>query len=390
MLNKLTFDAPAFTPASPPAPESSGRPKLRPHLGMPPLEPAPPLSHFEFWPARLFYLPVWIWVAWLSLRHGSVRMPLVANPHFPAGGLFGESKADILDLVPGTARDWVAPYICMVRGTGDPEADADAALAALSAADLALPVVAKPDLGCRGAGVRPVHSRAELVAYLAAFPVGERLLLQRLIDVEGEAGVFYVRLPGEEKGQILSLTLKYFPHVIGNGISTLGELIAADPRAGKVEHLYRARHADRLHTVLPKGEAFRLAFAGSHSRGAIFRDGTHLVTEAMRARFDAVASAIPEFWFGRFDVRFAEFEAFKCGEGFTILEANGAGAEATHIWDSRVRLSDAYRSLFRQFSLLWEVGARNRKRGFHPESLGTFLARWRHEKRITSAYPPTA
>ena len=307
MLNSPTLAQIAPLPASAPA--------VRPYLGMPELEPAPALSHFEFWPARLFYLPVWAWVGWLSLRHGGVRLPLIANPRLPAGGLYGESKTDILDSVRGATRAWVAPYISLVRGAGDPCREAEAAVQVLGRAGLALPVVAKPDLGCRGAGVRPVRTLSELADYLAAFPVGERLLLQRLIDVEGEAGVFYVRLPGEARGEILSLTLKYFPHVIGDGTSTLGELIASDPRAGQVAHLYRERHADRLDTIVPRGEAIRLAFAGSHSRGAIFRDGTHLVTEAMRARFDEIASAIPEFWFGRFDVRFAEFEALQRGDG---------------------------------------------------------------------------
>jgi hypothetical protein len=150
------------------------------------------------------------------------------------------------------------------------------------------------------------------------------------------------------------------------------------------------RHADRLGEVLEAGRPFRLAFAGSHSRGAIFRDGTYLVTEALRARIDGIARAIPEFWFGRFDLRFADIEALRRGEGFTIVECNGAGAEATHIWDARVRLRDAYRTLFRQFALLWKIGARNRRRGFRPESWRAFLGRWRHERRVSVRYPPTA
>jgi hypothetical protein len=78
------------------------------------------------------------------------------------------------------------------------------------------------------------------------------------------------------------------------------------------------------------------------------------------------------------------------GEGFTIVECNGAGAEATHIWDARVRLIDAYRTLFKQFALLWKIGARNRGRGHKPESWTRFLERWRHEKTISGRYPPTA
>lgn len=351
---------------------------------MPPLEPAPPLSRFEFWSPRLFYLPVWLWVIALAIRWRGVRLPLIANPGFPAGGLVGESKSAVLDRVAGPARAWIADYVVIEAG------DAAAAEAALADAGLALPVVAKPDLGCRGAGVRPVRDRAELAAYLGAFPPGQKLILQRLIDVEGEAGVFYVRPPGEARGRIFSLTLKYFPRVTGDGRRTLRQLIADDPRAGQVPHLYLPRHRDRLDEMVPAGATVRLAFAGSHSRGAIFRDGGAFVTEAMRARFDAIADGIPGFCFGRFDVRFADFEAFRRGEGFTILECNGAGAEATHIWDSRMRLRDAYATLFRQFALLWRIGAANRARGHRPESWRCFLRRWLDERRLVAVYPPTA
>jgi hypothetical protein len=360
-----------------------------PHAGMPPIGGGPALSPFEFWSPKLFYLPVWAWVILLSIRHGGVRLPLLANPLFPAGGLYGESKSQILDQIGGPARDWVAPYVVVTR-TPDLAADMRKAQSQAQEAGLHLPLVAKPDLGCRGAGVRPVRSLAELEDYLAGFPEGERLLLQRMVDQEGEAGIFYVRVPGEERGEIFSLTLKYFPYVIGDGRSSLEALIMADPRAGQLSHLYLPRHHDQLQSVLEPGRPFRLAFAGSHSRGAIFRDGTHLVTEQLRARIDSIARSIPEFWFGRFDVRFGDIEDVQRGEGFTIVECNGAGAEATHIWDARVRLIDAYRTLFKQFALLWKIGARNRGRGHKPESWTRFLERWRHEKTISGRYPPTA
>lgn len=357
---------------------------------MPPLAPAPALSFFEFWPAWLFYLPVWAWVAWLSLRHRGVRLPLVANPLFPAGGLFGEVKSDILDQLRGDAERWVARYVKIARGDGAPDRVAEAAIARAHAEGLAFPLVAKPELGCRGAGVRPVRDLAELTAYVAGFPHGEAFLLQTLVDAEGEAGVFYVREPGAARGEIISLTLKYFPYVIGDGRQTLEQLIRADPRAGCLSHLYLGRHAARLGDVLAPGEPFRLAFAGSHSRGAIFRDGAPLVTEAMRERFDRIARAVPEFWFGRFDIRFADFADVQNGEGFTIVECNGAGSESTHIWDSRTTLRAAYGALFRQYTLLWQIGAANRARGFRPEGWGAFLARRRRELDATPAYPATA
>ncbi|QXQ07748.1 hypothetical protein KX816_07015 [Sphingosinicellaceae bacterium] len=368
----------------------SATPSPVPHRGMPPLAPAPVLSFFEFWPAWLFYLPVWLWIGWLSLRHRGIRLPLVANPLFPAGGLFGEVKSDILDQLGGDAQRWVARYVTVARGTGPAASVADAAIASARAAGLDFPLVAKPELGCRGAGVRPVKDLAELTVYAAGFPHGEAFLLQTLVDVEGEAGVFYVREPGQPRGEIISLTLKYFPYVTGDGKRTLEQLIRDDPRAGRLSHLYLGRHARRLTEIFAAGEPFRLAFAGSHSRGAIFRDGTPMITEAMRARFDAIAAQVPEFWFGRFDVRFADFSALQRGEDFTIVECNGAGSESTHIWDSRTTLRAAYSALFRQYALLWRIGAANRARGFRPEAWSVFLARRRRELDATPAYPATA
>src|SRR3546814_11492466 len=71
---------------------------------------------------------------------------------------------------------------------------------------------------------------------------------------------------------------------------------------------------------------------------------------------------MPEFYFGRFDVRFRSVEALGRGEDFQILEVNGASAEAIHIWDPEHTVRETYRVLFEQFRLLSEIGAGNRDR----------------------------
>jgi hypothetical protein len=356
---------------------------------MPPLEEAPVLSRFEFWPASAFYLPLWPWIAWLAVRHRGLRLPLLANPGIPAGGLVGEAKSQVFAALGGAERATLAPYTTLDRA-GAAISQLPAAEAAMALAGLSYPIVAKPDLGCRGAGVRPVRNAAELLAYLEGFPAGERLILQQLVDAEGEAGVFYVRRPGDRHGRIVSLTLKYFPHVTGDGEATIAQLIRRDPRAGRVPHLYLPRFADRLDQVPEPGERLRLVFAGNHCRGAIFRDGGAYVTEALTRRFDRIADCIDGFHFGRFDIRFADFAALRRGCGFTIIELNGAGAEATHIWDSRMTLRGAWAALMRQYALLFEIGAANRRRGHRAESLWRLLRRWRREKRAVARYPATA
>ena len=365
----------------------------RPHQGMPPFaQDGKPLSFFEFWPMWAFYPPVMLYAGWLMLRHRGALLPTAANPSFPGGGFFGESKAAILDLAMQHVPEWVAPFVRIARPVAPgPGVDAEcaAALATLARAGLTLPVVAKPDLGCRGAGVKLVRSPADLRAYLEAFPHDATLLLQRLVPFEGEAGIFYCRRPAEQRGRIISVTLKYFPYVTGDGVHTLRELILADSRAGALSHLYLRRHTARLEAVPAAGEAIRLAFAGSHSRGAIFRNGTHLVTPQMEARFDAIAQSLPEFHFGRFDVRFEDFAQVQQGQAFTIVEINGAGAESTHIWDRSTGLLQAWRDLMRQYRWLFEIGAANRQRGFAPMTLAAFLRDYRREKFLTPQYPAT-
>jgi len=383
----------AMPPAPPDLPLARKDAEIQPHRGMPPFTTeGPALSYFEFWPMWAFYPPILLYAAWLMLRYRGALLPTVANPSFPGGGFFGESKAEILALAVQHVPDWVAPFIRLQRPdpqTGDAASECKRALAALASANLSLPVVAKPDLGCRGAGVKLVRTSADLQAYIAAFPHGAAYLLQRLVPHEGEAGIFYCRRPGELHGRIVSVTLKYFPHVTGDGHRSLRALILADPRAGRLSHLYLQRHSERLDTVPRAGESIRLAFAGSHSRGAIFRNGTHLVTPDMEARFDAIAQAMPEFHFGRFDVRFEDFEHVRRGEGFTILEVNGAGAESTHIWDRRTGLLQAWRDLMQQYRWLFEIGAANRARGFQPMRLAAFLRDYRREKLLTPQYPAT-
>ena len=385
-------------PASDPVPGSQHTPRVTTpagtaHSGMPPLDQSgAPLSFFEFWPMWAFYPPVLLYAGWLMLRYRGILLPTVANPSFPGGGFFGESKAQILSLAMRHIPQWVAPFVRVERpdpATANSQAETDAALALLRDNGIGLPVVAKPDLGCRGAGVKLVRTPADLRAYLEAFPTGAGLLLQQLVPFEGEAGIFYVRRPGQSHGRIVSITLKYFPHVMGDGRRTLRQLIMDDPRAGRLAHLYLPRHTAHLDDVVPSGQAVRLAFAGSHSRGAIFRNGTHLVTAPMETCFDDIAQRLPEFQFGRFDVRFEDFSELQQGRGFTIVEINGAGAESTHIWDRRTGLLQAWRDLMRQYRWLFEIGHANRARGFQPMGLREFIRDYRREKFLTPRYPAT-
>jgi hypothetical protein len=341
------------------------------------------MSPFEFLPGWVVYGPVVLqWIA-LGLRHGNFSLPTVANPNITTGGLCGESKTAILDLVQGPTRSLVAPYTTLLTG----DADGRAARSAMRRVGLTLPLVIKPDIGCNGTGVRLVETEAALDAALADFPRGVRLVLQRLVPWEGEAGIFYVRRPGEASGHISSLTLKAPPVVTGNGISTLRALIVADPRHGKLQHLYLSRLGARLDDVPARGERVRLVFAGNHCKGSMFRNGAAEITPALTARIEAIARSMPEFYFGRIDVRFASLQGLREGRDVSIIEINGVGSEATHIWDPETSLREMFAAQFRHYRAAFEIGRENRRRGFKPSGVWAMWRDWRNQRRLMASYP---
>jgi membrane protein DedA with SNARE-associated domain len=367
----------------------------RSHRGMPALNwLRRGVAFAERIPVPLFYIPIGAQWLWLGLRHRSLTLPTAADPLIEAGGMWGESKSACLRLAGPGARDWIAPFTA-VRCSGEPEADLAQALAALDAAGLSFPIVVKPDIGWRGFGVRLVQDAAALADYVGSYPRGESIVLQRLVPWDGEAGIHYVRRPGEQEGRIFSLTFRYYPHVIGNGTSTLRELILCDERAAwkadthlgtDPKHLGAATTMD-LERVPAAGEVVRLAFIGSNRVGGLYHDAAQHITPMLTRRIDEISKDIPEFWFGRFDVRFESIEKLEQGEGLTIIEINGIGGESIDVWDPSMKLADVYRRLFRQQATLFAIGASNRARGFRPQSAWGFLRCAVRQQWLIRRYP---
>jgi hypothetical protein len=341
------------------------------------------VSPFEFLPGWVTYGPVVLqWIV-LGLRFGDFSLPTAANPHIATGGLCGESKTAILDLVEGPARAVIAPYSTLITGSSDVQA----AHEAMAASGLALPIVIKPDIGCNGTGVRLVETEAVLATALASFPRGVKLVLQRLIPFEGEAGIFYIRRPQDSAGHISSLTLKHAPMVTGDGVSSLRALITSDPRHGKLQRLYLSRLAHRLEEVPARGARVRLVFAGNHCKGSIFRNGAAEITPALATRIDAIARAMPDFHFGRIDVRYRSLHGLREGEDFSIIEINGVGSEATHIWDPDTTLREVFSAQFRHYRAAFEIGRDMRRRGARPSGARTMLRDWLNQRRLMASYP---
>jgi membrane protein DedA with SNARE-associated domain len=314
-------------------------------------------TRWEFWPSWLAYLPVVPYLLWLALKHRSLTVFTAANPGIPSGGFVGESKSAILSHLPHV------PEFQVVQSGGS-----------VNIAEF--PVVLKPDVGERGTGVAIARTPVDVRDYLAK--ARTPTIVQKYVGGL-EFGVFYVRRPGEATGRIFSITEKRFPEVVGDGRSTLRDLVLRDRRAARIANIYLQRDPDRVPAT---GERVPLVEIGSHCRGAVFLDGGRHETQELSAAIDVVAQCHPGFYFGRFDLRAPSLADFQAGR-FHVLELNGVSAEATHIYDPAVSIWEAYRVLFRQWRIAFEIGTANRATGARPLTIAEFAGIVRRRRMPT-------
>jgi membrane protein DedA with SNARE-associated domain len=284
-------------------------------------------------PRGLFCLPIMLnWIG-LALRYSSLTLPTIANPRHHTGGLWGDSKSDYLLDVAANERQWIADFVTVTRSTGTRTLynDLERARQVLRAAGLAFPLIAKPDIGSRGAC--RLEDATELREYLRGFPKGEKLILQRFVPHAGEATALYARLPGTSRGRLLSLTL-------GDG-----------------EH---------------------------------YRDGRRHITPELEARLDAIARSMREFHFGRFDLRFASVDALMQGEDFSIIEISGISGAFDRAWDPAMPLAEIYRRLVDRQRIMFLIGEKNRARGFEPVGSADVLKSFVRHSQLSRRYPVSA
>lgn len=209
--------------------------------------------------------------------------------------------------------------------------------------------------------MRLVSTLDEAATYLNQMK--RRVLIQPYHAGPFEAGVFYYRFPGWPRGRILTITDKHFPLVIGDGVSTIEDLVWSHKRYRMQAKVFLGRLGERRHLVPARDERTRLAIAGNHAQGTMFKDGRSLLTPALEARIDEIARQFDGFFVGRFDVRYRNRAEFMSGQDLAIVELNGATAECTNVYDPDASLWSAYRQLFKQWSLVFAIGAANRRAG---------------------------
>ncbi len=334
------------------------------------------LLHWEYWSFNTIYIPIgFIWVG-LCVRARSFFFFSAANPSILNGGFLMESKKAIYDIMPAP----LYPKTIYVKaGTAH-----SAILEKLALKQFIYPLIAKPDVGGRGRGVKKITDQQSLLAYA----VNSKLdfLVQEFVPFKNEVGIFYYRYPGEAHGHLSGIVRKEFLAVTGDGTATIRELCAREMRyLLQIPELDKQLGSD-MEMILPAGVHRELVPYGNHVRGAKFLDDSALIDQRLTTMIDQVCKQVENFYYGRLDIRYNTLEELKEGKNFSVIEVNGAGSEPTHMYDPRHSLFFAWKEIIRHWVILWRISRLNHKNGIpymkHSEGVDMFRENKKHEKRM--------
>jgi len=310
------------------------------------------LRSWEYWPFGILQAPALLYWLFLAVRARSLFYFSASNPGILSGGMMGESKSEVLDLVPAEVK----PKTILIKIPST----ASGVVEQMKSHGLSFPVIFKPDVGERGWMVRRINSVNDIEQYLGEIRIN--FIIQELVDLPLEFGVFFVHFPDKPKGKVTSVTMKRFLSVTGDGRSTLGELILSVDRAKLQWDVLKIRYKDELDLILPKGESKELVSIGNHCLGTTFLNANHLITPKLHESFNRIGREIKGFYFGRFDLRCASFEDLENGN-IKIVELNGCGAEPAHIYHPGASFWKALITLFGHVHNMYRISVINHSMG---------------------------
>ena len=308
--------------------------------------------NWELWPFKLRYFlisPVWLLYC---LRSGSFWFFSSSNPTITFGGFEGEGKKEMYDLLP---KEFYPKTIYI-----NPKENFENVKSIIGQNGFAYPFVVKPDVGMKGLLFRKIDNEKALQTYHEKNPV--EYIVQELVEYPLEVSVFYYRFPNEEKGVISGFIQKDLMVVIGDGKSTLWQLILEHAKAKHRPEEMRIKHVENLEKIIPAGEKYILTYAANLNRGATFSNLEKHIDDNLLKLFDDISHRA-KFYYGRYDIKCNSIEDLKQGENFTILEFNGSGAEPNHVYQLGYSLFAAYKVFLHHWNVLYKISKYNKQHG---------------------------
>ena len=205
---------------------------------------------------------------------------------------------------------------------------------------LKYPLIIKPDKGFAGVGLALVKNENHLIRAVSSME--EDYVLQEYSNYPYQMAVFFIRNPGEKRGRIWSLT--------------------------RISFLNDGDKSPKL--IVP-------------STKRLYSDESRRITPALERIFNDI-SGIGGFYFGRFDIKVKNINAFiKTGKGFKILEVNvGPNAIALHAFDKKYSIIKQYSILNDQLVYAFNIARKNARHLSHSRLDREFKDFWTKYKEF--------
>ncbi len=308
---------------------------------------------WERWPFKLLYAPVApVWL-WYIIRSGEVWFFTPSNPKLTFGGMEGEPKKEMYDLLP--------KHLYPATVNINPNQSFEFFSEQLLKQNIRFPLVVKPEIGGQGILFRKFDNEEQLKEYHKKVPV--EYIIQELIHYPVEVSIFYYRYPDKQKGGITGFLHKIPLQVIGDGTHTLHQLIMQHLKAKTRENELRDKHGYNFDKILQPGEKYMLSYAANHNRGANFINLKEEIDDRLVTLIDKISLSVNDFFYGRYDIMCSSIEELKQGKNFSILEYNGCGAEPNHFYDTGFTLAGAYKEILKHWKILFAISMYNRRKG---------------------------
>ncbi|MBC7866460.1 MAG: hypothetical protein H7X88_02895, partial [Gloeobacteraceae cyanobacterium ES-bin-316] len=237
------------------------------------------LTNWEAWPFKLIYaplVPVWFWHV---LKSRAVWFFTASNPKLTFGGMDGEPKKEMYDLLPA--------HLYPPTFTVLPSSPFQNVKDQIDQKNIVYPLVVKPEVGCAGVLFRKIDDESELLAYHNKVPV--EYIVQQLVLYPMEVSVFYIRHPKHKTGSVTGFLHKIPLNVNGNGFNTLEQLVLLHPKASKRVGELHSKHKENWHKVIAGGQKYMLSHAANHNRGAHFIDLKEHIDARLVSVFDSIS-----------------------------------------------------------------------------------------------------
>lgn len=322
------------------------------------------LFHWEYWPSFIVYAPAAFYWLYFAIKSRKLFYFTPVNPIIETGGVFGESKMNILNRIPKN----LLPKTLFIEKAHQ---EVKHILSLVEKAGIAFPFIAKPDIGERGFLVEIIKDESALSAYLKN--INAPFLIQELIEYPIELSVLHYRMPNEKKGNITSVCIKKTLTVVGDGKATIEMLMREKSRARLQLARFQGQYPELLEKIPAIGEEIVLEPIGNHSRGTTFLNGNHLIDTQLESVFDEISFQMEDIYYGRFDLKCQSIELLKEGKGMKILEFNGVAGEPAHIYDPDYPVWKAYRDIYQHFKTVYLIGKAQMKNGIKAMSLSEMI-----------------